>query len=243
MARAKVQLDFPKSAILWRLQKAVANHEQISTVLESICHEVHLPGQVGPLAVEELIAESLCQSKTEENWAEHPFTNNFYKEDVTHIEITSAGITHVEDWSDDYHDSVIRRIYKGIAGAEFEHLLSTAPETENAQEVPASDRIVTLDHNSAEYIEAVDALKAFERAASESNEFGGLFAEPEDRIRVLSEIGSGFELLRQVRVSAQAVVELLVKTLRFVKAKLPEASLGALASKALDALGKLIDFG
>lgn len=108
--------------------------------------------------------------------------------------------------------------------------------------VPASDRIVTLDDNSAIYKETISSLEQLTQDASKNNEFANLFANPEDKVRTLSEINSGVQLLKNIRVRPAVVYELLVNTLKWITKKLPDATLGALASKALDGLTKLLGF-
>ena len=114
--------------------------------------------------------------------------------------------------------------------------------TEPSAPVPASDRIVTLDDNSAAYKETLASLEQLTQDASKSNEFAHLFANPEDKVRTLSEIDSGIQLLKNARVRPTAVYELLVNSLRWIAKKLPDVTLGALASKALDGLTKLLGF-
>lgn len=113
---------------------------------------------------------------------------------------------------------------------------------ESSTPVPASDRIVTLDDNSAVYKETLSSLEQLTQDASKSNEFANLFANPDDKVRTLSEINSGIQLLKIARVRLTAVYELLVNPLKWITKKLPDAALGALASKVLDGLAKLLGF-
>lgn len=107
--------------------------------------------------------------------------------------------------------------------------------------VPASDRIVKLDHNRREYRETIAALSELSEEAKKSNEFGELFVDPEDKVVVLSQIDTGTQLLRNKKVIPDVVKRVLEYPLRFIKEKMPDAALAALASKAWDWLMKLFE--
>lgn len=109
--------------------------------------------------------------------------------------------------------------------------------------VPASDRVVSIDHNKPEYLEAIETLEKTVAEAGKSNEFGNLFADPEDRVRVLSEINSGITLFRNTRVKIRAITDVLISNLRLIANKLPDAALGALASRALELIAKVLGGG
>lgn len=115
------------------------------------------------------------------------------------------------------------------------------PSSAEFSPIPASDRIVKLDHNSREYRETIAALLELSDEATKNNEFGELFADPEDRVVVLSQIDNGIPFLKNKKVIPDVVKRVLEYPLRFIKEKMPDAALGALASKAWDWLMKLFD--
>ena len=106
---------------------------------------------------------------------------------------------------------------------------------------PASNRIVPLNHNSEAYKEALNALRELSEEATKSNELANLYADPADRVVVLSQITSGIKLLEQKRIIPDVVKRVLEYPIKFIKEKLPDAALGALASKAWDWLVKLFE--
>ena len=235
MARAKVDFEFPKAAILWKLHTTMAAHEKGSFTAEIMAHHLNLPFQMIVLSIQELEDEGYCQTFQQ--------VVGDFEEEETFVGITRLGIQHVENWDDEFHDDVVLRSV-GPAEARAMRLLAAHDddvdeEGEDDETVPASDRVVSLDHNSPDYKEAVAALDEFATEAEKSNEFGELFADPEDRIRVLSEVNSGIDLLKQHRVSVEAVKVLLMKPLKLVAENLLGAALGALASKALEYISKL----
>jgi hypothetical protein len=71
--------------------------------------------------------------------------------------------------------------------------------------IPASDRLVKLDHNSAAYTEAMDALAGLEEALRGTNDFGDV-EEKEQRV---AEVSAARRVLQAVRVRVEPLVSLL----------------------------------
>lgn len=243
MPRKKVDFEFPKAAILWRLHKAVADNEKVVFKPDAISNELGLNVQLVSLAVEELEEAELCVTTTEEEWGEHPFTGQEIQEDVTFVEITRSGIRKVESWDDDFHDDVIKRIFESRPRPQWANLLSESSGSSENSEVPASNRIVTTKDNVEAHRKAVNAVEEFAKEAAGSNEFKALFDDPDDAQVILDEINMGLVLLKKAKVRLQALKELIVTNLKLVADKMSEATLGALASKALDALLKFMGIG
>ena len=109
--------------------------------------------------------------------------------------------------------------------------------------VPASDRIVEIDHNAQETTETILTLRAVVDEARKSNEFAELFADPDEKVIVLSEMEAGIGLLSGSKVYIETIKSLLVSKLEWIKEKLPEWSASALVSKGLDLLLKLLGLG
>jgi len=234
MARAKVDLDFPKDAILWRLHKAVAELEDLTFTTRVLAKELNLPIRVVELCVEELDAMGLSNVRTEEEWGENPFTNDAYKEDVTHVGITNPGIQEIENWADDHYESIANRIIRQ-RGAGAEDLVDSEPT------IPAADRIVSLDHNSPEHREAVEAIdkvvEELKKGQPLDNELG------QEKHALIQAIEAGRRLLDDTRMNVEIGVKLLLEPLRLVAKKYTQIALGALASKAVDLVSKLLGLG
>lgn len=73
-------------------------------------------------------------------------------------------------------------------------------------EIPASDRAVRLDHNSAAYKEAMDALETLERVLKEANDYPG---EPEEQEQRVAEISAVRRLLQAPWVRVEPLVALV----------------------------------
>jgi hypothetical protein len=104
--------------------------------------------------------------------------------------------------------------------------------------VPASDRLVKLDHNSAAYTEATDALAELEETLRGTNDFGDV-EEKEQRI---AEVSAARRVLQAVRVRVEPVVTLLQPIAIQFGTKLKDTLLGMAVSKAMGAVGTLIGY-
>jgi hypothetical protein len=104
--------------------------------------------------------------------------------------------------------------------------------------LPASDRVVSLDHNSAPYREAVGALDAAISVAEKSNSLGDLTAG--ERSSILSQLKTGRTLFddKTIRVSAYRAV--LEPGLRWLLEKCADNAVGLALTAALTAIGTLL---
>ena len=119
------------------------------------------------------------------------------------------------------------------------------PESETA---PASDRIVTLDHNKPEYKDAIAAVEKAISAARDSNEFGQLFADPREKVVALSEMESGLQLLKQrasdainaVHIRVETIKRMLLDKFKSIIERIPESLAADAAKEAAKKLWELI---
>lgn len=110
-----------------------------------------------------------------------------------------------------------------------------------SDEVPASDRIVTLNHNQPDYQEAVAALdkmvEAFRDDHRLDNELG------HEKGALLKALEAGRELLNDTAVNVRIGTALLVEPLQRLVMKYEKELVGALASTALTLVLKLFGLG
>lgn len=141
------------------------------------------------------------------------------------------------------------RSIKGLGGAGsarqdfMEDIRDTFVMSDGA--VPASDRIVRLDHNSADYRTAVgkveetrEKVRGTLRESNNEEVAGGLARD--DVERVGQELGAGLELLKGLTVRIGALTESLVKALKWLGEKAGTAAVGLLATAAIAALAKML---
>lgn len=102
-------------------------------------------------------------------------------------------------------------------------------------DIPASDRIVPLNHNSPDYINLSGAISQAEEALASTN-----IGDPEDRDLAKAELGAAKRLLLATRVRLDFFARWLGTTLKWIALKFAEGSLAALASAALVALGAFL---
>jgi hypothetical protein len=104
--------------------------------------------------------------------------------------------------------------------------------------VPASDRVVRLDHNSAGYKEARSALEQAIDNFRGNNEFAN--SEPDEHSQRVAELESGMRLLEAVQARVDAIIEVLFPVLRWLAQKFTDHLIGRLATAALAALAALL---
>ena len=69
--------------------------------------------------------------------------------------------------------------------------------TTKSDVVPASDRVVLIDHNSAGYRETEEALDNLEHGLQSTNDFLGV---PQEKEQFVAEVSAARRLLQAVRV-------------------------------------------
>ncbi|WP_439356756.1 hypothetical protein [Bradyrhizobium sp. DASA03007] len=74
--------------------------------------------------------------------------------------------------------------------------------------IPASDRVVSLSHNSPEQQQALEKLDELVAAVKETNDFPG---EPEEREQIVAELSAGRRLLEAARVRVAACARHLLQ--------------------------------
>lgn len=112
-------------------------------------------------------------------------------------------------------------------------------ELENGTElVPASDRVVALDHNAPAYLEAILALDALIVVVGESNNYRDM--DEADQERRIAELEAGRTLLRSHTVSLKMVKGALWSTLAYLALKFVDAPIGEAATLAWNALKHLL---
>jgi hypothetical protein len=105
-----------------------------------------------------------------------------------------------------------------------------------ALNVPASDRIVTLDHNSEAYIQATEGLDKLVEALEQVNDY----PDAEDKEEKLAELSAGRRLLRAVKVRYAAIAAVLGPPLVWLSEKFAGGLVGQLSGTVWQALKGLI---
>lgn len=95
---------------------------------------------------------------------------------------------------------------------------------------PASDRIVSLRHNS-QHAEIIEAIEAVEESVRGSNDFA-----PDDKEQISKELQAGRILLSGSKARLSALATTLVIPLKWLSEKVAMAAIGVLAKDALEKL-------
>ncbi|WP_375780477.1 hypothetical protein ACE103_17705 [Bradyrhizobium sp. ma5] len=111
-------------------------------------------------------------------------------------------------------------------------------ETAKRSAVPASDRSVRVDHNSADYARADQALDELEEAVRAANTFD----DPEEKEQREAEVSAARRLIRAVRVRLEPLAELLKPLLVQFGTNLKDNLVKAAAAAASAALIALFGY-
>ncbi len=103
---------------------------------------------------------------------------------------------------------------------------------------PASDRFVRIDHNSAEFRDAVSKLAQVIEALRSNNEYAA--SDPEEHEQRIAELEGGSRLLRAVRIRLAAAVTVLIVPLRWLAIKFADNLINTIITAAIAALCLLL---
>ncbi|MEO6839202.1 MAG: hypothetical protein ABI192_00400 [Bradyrhizobium sp.] len=101
--------------------------------------------------------------------------------------------------------AVIEQLFMPMASELRRYLEREVAKLLATPSVPASDRVVSLDHNKPEYQEAVESLDRLVKTIRESNDYPSI-EEKEQRI---AEVSAARRLIDAVRVRVEPLVSLL----------------------------------
>jgi hypothetical protein len=106
-------------------------------------------------------------------------------------------------------------------------------------EVPASDRIVPLDHNSVSYEEAIRAVDRLEELVRQTNDYDDV----EEKDQVIAELSAGRRLLQAARVRVAAVAQVLAAPIRALMVRFGTGLINQAAHDVWDKLTGLLGSG
>jgi cell division protein ZapA (FtsZ GTPase activity inhibitor) len=117
-------------------------------------------------------------------------------------------------------------------------LVDFIEDLEDQSNVPASDRIVTLNHNSPDHREAIEAIGRVTEALAADNEYGA--EAPEEKEALLGALKSGRLLLSATQVRVSAIRATLLPALQYIADNFAKGAVAALGAAAVAAVLKLI---
>lgn len=136
-------------------------------------------------------------------------------------------------------DRGLREAESLVAQAPSEATIILSDRVE-AEVIPAADRFVTLDHNSAEYREAVTAIDNLVTAIETTN--NQLFADKAQRLAVVREVKGIRTLLEDASVRISAIAQHVRDggVLTWLVQKARDGVIGNYAYAAIEALRRLV---
>lgn len=150
----------------------------------------------------------------------------------------SINFMYVGSRYDDMVYEINRQIFDPFSRNLLKHLRKHSPLETKSAFAPASDRIVTIDHNAPAYAELASNLDIVEKAATTSNELA--VEQPAERDRVIAELGAGRRLLASARARVDALITLLIPALKWLGGQIRDASVQLAIGAAITALLALV---
>ncbi|MGY8678350.1 hypothetical protein Q2941_11085 [Bradyrhizobium sp. UFLA05-153] len=102
--------------------------------------------------------------------------------------------------------------------------------------VPASDRTVTINHNSKEYTDADAAMEKLEKTIREASDFD----DPLEKDQREAEVSAGRRLLKATRVRVNVLLALLKPIVTQYGTKLKDSLIGMAVQATIGVLGHLL---
>jgi hypothetical protein len=156
------------------------------------------------------------------------------------INIGALGKMYVPGSGRNINDSTrafIDQVFRPMAQELIRHLRRVG-EARAEEPVPAADRVVSLNHNSKEYTETIEAAEEVEKTIREANDF----SDPEEKEQRIAEVSAVRRLLQAVRVRIEAIVVLLRPLAEQAKTKLKDNLVGTAVTTFLGLLGTLLHY-
>lgn len=110
-------------------------------------------------------------------------------------------------------------------------------DRDEQREIPASDRIVKINHNAPEYQEFMDDLKTLGENIRDSNSIGEV-----EKDRLQAELRAGTNILEGKTARLQAITAVLFPVLTYIVMQFVDTAAGQLAAHLLTLLRQFIGF-
>ncbi|WP_417821327.1 hypothetical protein [Terasakiella sp.] len=98
------------------------------------------------------------------------------------------------------------------------------------ESLPASDRTVSLDHNSLAYEEAVEAIDTIYKEVKEANDID---ITSEEREQHLAELEASKKVLEAPQASINVLIDFVLRVVKYIADHFGKAALGELAKKVI----------
>ncbi len=138
---------------------------------------------------------------------------------------------------DDMISEINTQLFIPFARDLLKDLYRHSPLETKSADVPAAERIVTVDHNSQSYKDAEFNLGSLERTVQTSNVLGA--DSPQEQDRVVAEISAARRLLNAARVRLEALWVVLVPSLKWISSKIADTSVQIVIGSIIAALAAM----
>jgi hypothetical protein len=180
-----------------------------------------------------------AQDRTERLGQQFAVFRHFAQQEGAYIDFCHK-FMYAEGGFDGLIDEVNEQLFEPFSRDLLKDLFKNSPLETKSIDIPASDRIVHIDHNSPAYREVDTNLANLEEHVRCSNSLAE--DNPSDRDRVLAELSASRRLLQAARVRLELIKQLVVPALQWIAKKFADHIIGILATAAFAALATLLGF-
>jgi len=147
------------------------------------------------------------------------------------VNFVNRGSSNLNDMVQD----VVTQIFDPLTRDLRRYIDQNWGRTENGA-APAADRVVTFDHNSKAYRDAIESLNKVRDAVAHSNEYNDV----DDKVQRLSELDASSSLLSATRGRLAVFQELTIKCLTYLAKKFLDNAVSLIIKAALAAFAALL---
>lgn len=155
--------------------------------------------------------------------------------------IDALDFSHNFSYVDKYHDANISALSDQIfmpMARDLRRYLERLDAAGELESIPASDRVVTLDHNSQKYKDVMQALDTLEKALKGDN---ALYDDAALKEQHLAETSALQRLFKSAKVRTFLVFSIVGTVFTYIAKKAADTTVGKLAVEAIEKLRSLID--
>jgi hypothetical protein len=150
------------------------------------------------------------------------------------VQLTGSGIEYAEELCNERGSDLYEEI-------EEQNVLSKTIAGPVELQVPASDRVVKINHNAPEYQKIVAGIETVTAAAKKNNSLKSAY--PEDFEQRIAELEAGKRLIDAPQANAQLVYSSLTKALKWILEKIVDNVVAATITPLLLLIAAYFGFG
>jgi len=178
-----------------------------------------------------------AQDRTERLGQQFAVFRHFAQQEGAYIDFCHK-FMYAEGGFDGLIDEVNEQLFEQFSRDLLKDLFKHSPLETKSLDIPASDRIVPVDHNSPAYQQVDTNLATLEEHLRVSNSLAE--NSPSEHDQALAELSASRRLLKAVQVRIELLKQLLLPALRWIAKKSGEIAVGIAITAVLATLATLL---